>query len=316
MKWALLIKILKFYLRFTLSFTAIGYYFRKLFFGNDTSDLSGKNILITGASGGIGRAVALQSIAAGAQVIAAARNVDKLNALKNESKNADKLTIAVHDLSLQNDICNLVEACAASGQKIDVLVNNVGVLLEKAEPTAEGFEKSFATNLLNHYLLTRELLARNLLCDDAVVINVSSGGMYNAPLMPEALNNLSKRFNGDMTYALHKRAQVALTHYWRDIYSDNSMCFYVMHPGWVDTQGVKDSLPNFRKILQLILRDADMGADTIIWLAKNRPNQTGEAIWFDRKPRITHLGDDTLKGSKPVHELIAFLEANILSDPN
>lgn len=312
MKWALLAKILKFYLRFTLSFTAIGYYVRKLSFGDDTANLRGKNILITGASGGIGRAVALQSNQAGAHVMAVARSADKLEMLKNESKNKDSLKIAVHDLSLQNDIRNLIESCAAGGEKIDVLINNVGVLLDKAEPTAEGFEKSFATNLLNHYLLTRELLDRNLLADDAVIINVSSGGMYNAPLMPEALNNVSKRFNGDMIYALHKRAQVALTHYWQDKYADSAMHFYVMHPGWVDTQGVKDSLPNFRKILHLILRDADMGADTIIWLAGNRPDQKGEAIWFDRKPRKTHLDDDTLKGSKPVEELIAYLEANII----
>lgn len=310
MKWAVIAKILKFYIRFTLSFTRIGYYVRHMFFDKRNVNFAGKTILVTGASGGIGQAATLQFI--GAHVIAAARDKDKLNALCHHKNafNLANITPAVHDLSLQSGIASLVQQCAAMDQKIDILVNNVGVLLNKPAVTAEGFETSFATNILNHYILTQELIKHNILADDAIIINVSSGGMYNAPLMPATLNNKSKSYNGDMAYALHKRAQVALTHFWRS--HSGNRAFYVMHPGWVDTQGVKDSLPNFRKLLKFILRDGDMGADTITWLAHARPDQVGEAIWFDRKPRKTHITQDTLDNSADVSDLITYLESHIL----
>lgn len=311
MKWSVVAKILKFYLRFTLSFTRIGYYFRRIFFDKNKLIFKGKTVLITGASGGIGQAATYGFV--GANVIAAARSKEKLDILCNhdDAQNLNDITLAVHDLSLQSGTMDLVRQCEAMDQKIDILVNNVGVLLNKAQMTSEGFDSSFATNILNHYILTQELMKRNLLADDAIIINVSSGGMYNAPLMPAALNNKSKSYNGDMAYALHKRAQVALSHYWRARSKGRS--FYVMHPGWVDTQGVKDSLPNFRKLLKSVLRNGDMGADTIIWLAGSRPDQSGEAIWFDRKARDTHISQDTIDASSDVSELIAYLESNILT---
>lgn len=310
MKLSIIAKILKFYLRFTLSFTRIGYYFRKIFFDKDQFQFHNKMVLITGASGGIGEAATFKFT--GAHVLAAARDSDKLEALCQNKKahNLASIVSAVHDLSLQSGIMDLVNECEALDKKIDILVNNVGVLLNKAQISDEGFDKSFATNILNHYILTQLLIEKNILADDAIIINISSGGMYNAPLIPAALNNKSKSYNGDMAYALHKRAQVALTHFWRSHAKERS--FYVMHPGWVDTQGVKDSLPNFRKMLKSILRTADMGADTIIWLAHNRPEQRGEAIWFDRKSRKTHISQDTLDGSAETSELIAYLDSNIL----
>lgn len=314
MKWAVIAKVLKFYLRFTLSFTRIGYYGRRLFFDKSTASFAGKTVLVTGASGGIGRAAAMQFN--GANVIAAARNAEKLDALcQTDGCDLASIVPAVHDLSLQSGTMALVQQCAALDQKIDILINNVGVLLNKPSVTDEGFDTSFATNILNHYILTQQLIKHDLLAKDAIIINVSSGGMYNAPLIPAALNNKSKSYNGDMAYALHKRAQVALTHFWRD-HSDGR-AFYVMHPGWVDTQGVKDSLPNFRKLLKSILRNGDMGADTIIWLANMRPDQKGEAIWFDRKARKTHISQDMLDNSADVRDLIAYLESHILDiDPD
>jgi len=141
-------------------------------------------------------------------------------------------------------------------------------------------------------MLTTELLNRGLLADDAVVINVSSGGMYNAPLVLEGMNLQNAAYNGGVAYTLHKRSQVELTKYWRQQHKDSNMKFYVMHPGWVDTEGVKTALPTFRKIMQFILRDEAMGADTINWLAKQKPDQVGnEKIWFDRKPRKIHLSE-------------------------
>ena len=70
----------------------------------------------------------------------------------------------------------------ARGERIDVLVNNVGLLLDRFELTAEGLETSFVTNLLSHYVLTEGLRAAGRFADGAAVVNMSSGGMYGSPL--------------------------------------------------------------------------------------------------------------------------------------
>ena len=97
---------------------------------------------------------------------------------------------------------------------------------------------------------------------------MTSGGGYNVPLNIAMLNMTNpKKYNGTGAYGFHKRAQIVLNQYWRDKYGARGITFYVMHPGWADTDGVKRSLPRFRKILKSILRDAESGADTALWLA-------------------------------------------------
>ena len=307
--------IFNFYGKYALSFTAIGYYFRKLFWQESSKNLSGKKVLVTGASGGIGSDVVVGSVANGATVLAAARNQQKLDTLRGTipSGQQERMVDVLCDLSLQKEIITMLDGFEERGEKIDVLVNNVGLMIHDLTVSDEELEASFALNLLNHYLLTTELIKRNLLSEDAVVINVSSGGMYNAPLAPVAMNNMSETYNGGVAYTLHKRGQVALAQYWREKHKDSKLNFYVMHPGWVDTDGVKTALPTFRKILQLVLRDESQGADTIHWLASEAPTQQGfDQIWFDRKARRTHQNEQTRNASCTINDFISFLDSKIL----
>jgi len=306
--------VLNFFGRFLFSFTAIGYHFRKFFWQQTSKNMSDKIVLITGASGGIGSNVVTGLIESGATVLAVARNQKKLDNLRTTipSNQREHMIDVLCDLSLQQEINIMLDGLVERGEKIDVLVNNVGLMIHELSINSEELETSFATNLLNHYLLTTQLIKRDLLSDNAVVINVSSGGMYNAPLAPQAMNNRSESYNGSVAYTLHKRGQVALTQYWRNKHKGSELNFYVMHPGWVDTDGVKTALPTFRKVLQLILRDEAKGADTIKWLAKEVPDQSeNEQIWFDRKPRKIHLSDKTLHASCTTYELIEFLESQM-----
>jgi len=111
----------------------------------------------------------------------------------------------------------------------------------------------------------------------------------------------------------HKRAQVELAKYWRKENQGTDRKFYVMHPGWVDTPLVKASLPTFRKILHLVLRDEPMGADTINWLAIEAPAQADdEKIWFDRKPRKTHLSAKTQQSKSNCDDLVEFLKSKLV----
>lgn len=290
---AMLIKIIKFYGRFTLSFTAIGFFFRSLLWPRFSPDFRGQIWLVTGASGGLGKAIVAQAAAAGATVLAVARSSAKLDALvKAYGAGVAPMTA---DLSLQRDTQRLVEDIVRSGRKIDVLVNNVGSLLNDFSLTSEGRETSFATNILNHFLLTERLIKSSVLKNNSVVINMSSGGMYNAPLMIAKMNVTDpKRYAGVFAYAVHKRGQAELTKYWSTTYGPRGMKFYVMHPGWADTEGVERSLPRFHKVLNLILRDGRQGTETAIWLAATRPDGEPGGFWFDRKIRPSHVYPATM----------------------
>ncbi|MEM7610982.1 MAG: SDR family NAD(P)-dependent oxidoreductase [Pseudomonadota bacterium] len=302
----IILGILLFYGRFGPSFTSLGYLSRKLFWGNGQHSLHNQHVLITGASGGIGAAVVSGCLKAGADVTAVARSADKLAAMN--AAMPDTANTIVADLAELDDIKQIVSALKARGTKIDILVNNVGVMLHKFAQNSDAIDSQFATNLLNQYALTEALVAEDLLADNAAVITVASGGMYMAPLVIAGLNaDEDSSHDGTRAYAIQKRAQVALTQHWQATYGDRAS-FYVMHPGWVDTAGVRESLPTFRKLLAPILRNAEQGADTIVWLAKTRPSQNGApGIWFDRKSRKVHAYGFTRERSAEVSDLLTHL---------
>jgi len=298
-------KLLGFYGRFLPSFSRIGYLCRSRSWAPLDADFSGQTWLVTGASGGIGRAICTGAAQRGARVLAVARDEGRLAAVRSQGGAA--VETLCFDLALASDVLRLVDALAARGDRIGVLQNNVGVLLDDYTATQEGRETSLATNLLDHYLLTERLIGSGLLAPRAVVVNMSSGGMYNVPLSVAGLRTDASGYNGVAAYALQKRAQVALNAWWRRREGAGGRDFYVMHPGWCDTAGVQKSLPRFRALLTGVLRDEQQGADTALWLAAQRPQQAdAEAIWFDREPRPAHVYRRTLRGDR-VETLIAFL---------
>jgi dehydrogenase/reductase SDR family protein 12 len=308
-------KIVAFYGRFTLSFTQIGFVFRRLFWSRAATNFHGQHWVVTGASGGLGREMAMAALRGGATVTAVARSKEKLQQLVADAMTAGLPAPKIEqcDVALVVDTQRLIERLVASNQKIDVLVNNVGVLNDDLIITQEGKESSFVTNLLSHYQLTEGLLAGNIIPRGGLVINVTSGGGYNVPLETAPLNVVDvKKYNGVAAYGFHKRAQMVLTNFWREKYGAMGVDFYVMHPGWADTAGVQRSLPRFRKILAPILRDAHSGADTAIWLAAARPSQSpGENVWFDRKARSSHAYPHTRISNETAQSLVAYLESHL-----
>ena len=303
-------KTLNFYARFTPSFTQIGYVARLLPFRPVSGDFSGQLWLITGASGGIGKAAALLAARKGAQVFAIARNSRALKELVAESAGLKgKIIPVVCDLSSVAAIEKMARNWKTAN-KINALVNCIGILNREYSLTQEGFETTYVTNLLGHFHLTETLAEVGCLAKDAAIINVTSGGMFNAPLNLPMLDQGAQGFNGFAAYASHKRAQVALTDHWRATFRNLDVHTYVVHPGWADTAGVQSSLPTFRKILRPILRNANQAADTIIWLAAKRPEATEDRVWFDRKQRTTHAYPHTRQPQTTVPALISRLDVD------
>lgn len=313
MSLSMLMKIVKFYGRFAPNFSAIGYYTRRPFWGKLDADFTGQIWLVTGASGGIGRAIVLEAARRGAQVIAVARDQEKLGQLVAEAQKGGKVVPMAADLSLMSETAALVRRMQAEGYTVDVLINNVGAMFHEHQLTPEGMEFSYALNILNHYLLTERMIRDVLLNAGGTVINMSSGGMYNTPLKVDIMNVTDpERYVGVVAYGVQKRGQAELTCYWQDKYgASKDLRFYVMHPGWTDTEGVKTAMPRFRKILRLVLRDGYQGGDTAIWLAAKRPQADPAGFWFDRKPRSAHVYAVTRKTRYTSEDLAAYLEKDI-----
>lgn len=296
---------LLFYGRFLRSFSALGYRRRARDWRPLSPDFSGQRWVVTGATGGIGRAVTLAACRFGAEVVAIGRSQEKLDDLVGEahdSKARGKGTVCPvrADLSLLRDVDALTRHPTLAAAPIDVLVNNVGVLLNDFWITDEGLECSLATNLLGHFVLAEGLRAAGRFGPDALVVEISSGGMYGTPLkLSPMLEPGVDSWDGMAAYAMHKRAQVELTRHWNARWQ-GAPAVQVMHPGWADTEGVQTSLPGFRAALKRVLRNADQAADTILWLGAARPPipESG-GIWLDRELQPEHEFGFTRQGDDP-----------------
>lgn len=284
-----------FYARFAIPFSRIGFRRRVGEAGLD-ADFSGQRWVVSGATGGIGRAIVLGAASRGATVRALGRDVRKLEALAKQATGAGRIQPVPVDLSLMREVARAASEIAAAGT-VDVLVHNVGVMCHEFRQTPEGLELGFATNLLGHWVLDQGLRRGGALHGGSAIISMSSGGMYGAALDLEALQAPdAARHDGFTAYAQHKRAQVELTHYWNSLGPGQPRA-WVMHPGWVDTDGVRSALPGFRKVFKPVLRTAQDGADTALWLAATRPD-TGEGIWLDRHRDSEHAFGFTRAGAK------------------
>ena len=254
--------------------------------------MTGKTVLVTGATGGLGEAASLALVGLGAKVLAVGRSQAKLDALTKRA--GGQVSPIQADLSSMAEIRDLAKSVIDEQPRLDVLVNNVGVLLNERTETAEGIETSLATNLAGHFLLTNLLIPKLIASAPSRIINVSSGGMYAEKIHPDDLQYASGGYRGTSAYARTKRGQVMLTEMWAEQLEGTGVVVHAMHPGWARTEGVKRSLPGFNRMMRPLLRSPEQGADTIVWLAAaDEPGKTSGQFWFDRRIAPTHLGEST-----------------------
>lgn len=274
-----------------LSFTNIGYKLHARDFEPIEADLSGKTVVITGGTGGLGRAAAMELSKLGARLILVSRTQSKLDDLE------DSLGGEVE--TIQADLGLMLEVREVAGRledepRIDVLINNVGVLLPERQETEEGIEKTLAIDLAGHFLLTNLLIPKLVESVPSRIINVTSGGMYSEKIRPDDLQFEQGTYTGTAAYARAKRGQVILTEMWAERLEGTGVTVHAMHPGWARTEGVADSLPTFNLVMQPFLRTPEQGVDTIVWLAAAKaPGETTGRFWFDREEAPTHMLEAT-----------------------
>lgn len=145
----------------------------------DVPDQSGRVVVITGANTGIGYETAAVLAYRGAHVVLAVRNLEKGNAalarIVAASPRAD-VTLQQLDLTSLDAIRSAADALRSAYPRIDLLINNAGVMWTPKQVTADGFELQFGTNHLGHFALTGLLLDKLLVVRDSRVVTVSSLG--------------------------------------------------------------------------------------------------------------------------------------------
>lgn len=236
---------------------------------------TGKTILVTGATTGIGAEAAAILAQQGGEVLITGRNRQKGADFVKQNPNSKFLSL---DMADWDEVFEFAKNC----DPLDDVIFNAGSMPEKMTVNKNGIEFQCASQLLGHYYLLIWLKKFQKLKPGARIVWVSSGGMY---LKKMDLPTLFKNPNYDKveTYANVKRAQVTLVEElsksadWKDYY------IYSMHPGWVGTEGLREALPGFYRFMQKRLRTPKEGADTIVWcvLTENAPASGG--FYFDRK---------------------------------
>jgi len=179
----------------------------------DMPDLAGKRAVVTGVTGGLGFHTALELARAGAAITVTARNPQKaddtLARLREELPDVDVEVLAL-DLADLADVRRAVEELGSRHDRVDVLVNNAGIMIPPYSTTADGFELQIGTNHVGHFAWTAQVWP--LLADDARVVSVSSlahlqaKGIDLSSLTPEGSPRTYRRW---VSYAESKLANLS-----------------------------------------------------------------------------------------------------------
>jgi dehydrogenase/reductase SDR family member 12 len=199
-------------------YTNIGYRIRSRdWSASELRSLSGRVVMVTGATSGLGLAAAQGFARLGATVWLVVRSEargERARAVVLERSGAGDVHVGLCDLSDLDSVRQFAERFAAQAERLDVVVNNAGVLPARRTMSPNGIELTFATNVLGPFLLTNLLLPLLKRSAPARIINVSSGGMYTQRIRIDDLQSECGEFDGPTAYARTKRAQVILTEMW------------------------------------------------------------------------------------------------------
>jgi len=259
--------------------------------------MNDKVVLITGATGGIGKAAAMALAKQGYTLVIHGRSREKTQQvceeLKSVSRN-NKIEALIADLFLLTEVKKLAEAFKKKYNRLDILINNAGgIMSREREVTREGVEKTLAINLFAPFLLMKEFSELMKLSPDARIINVSSNShKLNAKPDPDDLQ-LEHGYNPLRSYGNSKLFLIWISRYYAKQLQDqgiNHVTVNTLHPGAVATNFGRKSnlgpiLNTLAKWMRPLFKTPEQGADTIVYLATSEEAGKISGKYFvNRKP--------------------------------
>ena len=251
-------------------------------------DLSGRTVFITGANSGLGRETARAMASRGAHVIMAGRDQDKLDeavaAIQAEHPKAQLDTITVDLGSLEN-IRAATSRARQRFQKIDLLINNAGVMATPFLHTADGFEMQFGTNHLGHFALTGELFPLIERGHLKRIVNLSSRGHHFAPVDFEDPHFERRAYDPWTSYGHSKTANVLFTVGLEARFAVLGIHAYAVHPGGIQTNLGRHMTPEMMEALMARVTSKDTGFQ---W--KTIPQGAATSCWAATAPELEGKG--------------------------
>jgi NAD(P)-dependent dehydrogenase (short-subunit alcohol dehydrogenase family) len=251
--------------------------------------MEGKVALITGGTSGIGRAAAAALAAMGAEVVVTGRSKERGEAAVRgirETSGNERVSLVLADLAAQAEVRALAEGFRERHARLDVLVNNAGLIQSQRTQTPDGLELTLAVNHLAPFLLTNQLLDMLKASAPSRIVTVSSEARRGASINFEDLQSM-RRYRPFQVYGMTKLANILFTYELAERLEGTGVVANCLHPGAVNTNFGNNNRSLGTLIFRTFkpfMRSPEGGADTIIYLASSpeAEEMTGRYL-MDRK---------------------------------
>jgi NAD(P)-dependent dehydrogenase (short-subunit alcohol dehydrogenase family) len=243
-------------------------------------DLSGRHILVTGVSAGLGVETARALAAHGAWVIGAARNLDKAKAatepVRAGAKNGGGLELVELDLASLASVRACADALVAAGKPFDVVIANAGVMACPKGTTSDGFETQFGTNHLGHFVLVNRIAS--LMKPGARLVNLSSAGHRFADVDLQDPNFERTPYDEFVAYGRSKTANVLFAVEFDRRHKGEGVRATAVHPGGIHTELARHMTPEvMQRMVANITASQPPGAPPFTF--KTIPQGAATSVW-------------------------------------
>jgi NAD(P)-dependent dehydrogenase (short-subunit alcohol dehydrogenase family) len=243
-------------------------------------DLSGKRILVTGASAGLGVETARALAAHGAEVVGAARDLAKAERatqdIRAQAANGGRLDLVELDLANLASVRACADALLADGRPFNVIIANAGVMACPKGTTADGFETQFGTNHLGHFVFVNRIA--RLLKDGGRLVNLSSSGHRFSDVDLEDPNFERTPYAEFVAYGRSKTANILFAVEFDRRHRDRGVRAAAVHPGGIQTELGRHMTPQVvQQMIDNINASRPGGAATFQW--KTIPQGAATSVW-------------------------------------
>jgi len=244
-------------------------------------DLSGKRILVTGVSAGLGVETARTLAAHGAQVVGAARDLNKAKTateqVRAQAANGGGLELVELDLASLASVRACADALISAGDPFDLVIANAGVMACPKSYTSDGFETQFGTNHLGHFVLVNRIVS--LLKSGARLVNLSSAGHRFSDVNLDDPNFEHTPYTEFGAYGRSKTANILFAVEFDRRHKANGVRATAVHPGGIQTELARHLSPEAIKQLIDGINAANLAADAPVFSWKTIPQGAATSVW-------------------------------------
>jgi NAD(P)-dependent dehydrogenase (short-subunit alcohol dehydrogenase family) len=247
----------------------------------DGVDLSGKRVLVTGVSAGLGVETARALAAHGAAVVGAARDLAKARRATDEVRaqaaNGGSLELVELDLADLKSVRACADRLVAAGQPFDLVIANAGVMATPFGKTADGFETQFGTNHLGHFVLINRLAP--LLKPGSRVVALASSGHRFSDVNLEDPNFERTEYTPFGAYGRSKTANVLFAVEFDRRHKGRGVRATAVHPGGIQTELGRYMTDEVRDQLIQNINAASRAAGAAEFQWKTIPQGAATSLW-------------------------------------